>query len=97
MPVFAIRRIVGPMSQEDVDAAVFRANLCALEYPGLKWQRSYWDVERGEIRCYYEARSANDIEEHSHRSAVPCDEVVEVSVLAPEAYADGPGIAAIHA
>ena len=87
MPLFAIRRDVGPMTQEDVDAAGLRATICAAAFTGLRWKRSYWNPELGEIRCYYEARSAKDIEEHSLRSAIPCDEIFEVRELLPDAYA----------
>jgi hypothetical protein len=87
MPLFAIRRDVGPLSQEDVDAAGLRATICAAAFTGLRWRRSYWDPERGILRCYYEARNAKDIEEHSLRAAIPCDEIVEVSEVLPETYA----------
>ena len=87
MPLFAIRRDIGQLSQEDVDAAGLRATICAAAFTGLHWKKSYWDPARGELRCYYEARSAKDIEEHSLRAAIPCDEVVEVNEILPEAYA----------
>jgi hypothetical protein len=87
MPLFAIRRDVGQISPEDVDAAGLRATICAAAFTGLRWKSSYWDPARGELRCYYEARNAKDIEEHSLRSAIPCDEIVEVNEIMPEAYA----------
>lgn len=93
MPLFAIRRNVGPMSRDDVDAAGLRAIICAAAFTGLRWRRSYWDPERGEIRCYYDARNARDIEEHSLRAAIPCDEIVEVNELLPENFAAAQAVA----
>lgn len=74
------------MTQEDVDAAGLRAAICAAAFSDLRWRQSYWNPELGEIRCYYEAQSAQDIEDHSLRSAIPCDEIVEVQEVLPERY-----------
>ena len=87
MPLYAIRRIVGPMSQEELDAAGFRATVCAAEHNGLRWERSFWDKAAGELTCYYEAESPDQIRLHSHQSNIPCDDVKEVSVILPDVYA----------
>jgi len=84
--LFAIRRDVPGATREDVDAAGFRAVACAYEYPGLRWVRSYWDEERGQLLCVYEARDAAQIENHSRRSRLACDEIRPVLELGPEAY-----------
>lgn len=55
MPLYRVRRDVGPATQEDIDAASFRAIVCAPQFPGLKWIRSYWDPTAERIDCYYEA------------------------------------------
>jgi hypothetical protein len=89
MPLYRIRRQVGDISQEDMDAAAFRAILCAPQFPGLRWQRSYWDREGGRIDCLYEASSLRDIEEHARVARIPCDEIREVSEMLPETYVNG--------
>lgn len=86
MPIFQVRRVLGPASKDDVDASAFRAIVCAYEYPGMKWQESYWDVERQEMHCIYEADSADQIFAHAERSRIPCDEVREVTIVRPDDY-----------
>ncbi len=86
MPLFTIRRDLGPATQEDFDAAVYRAIICAYEYSDLKWIRSFWNPERGEVRCYYEARDVAQLQEHAYRAAIPCDEVALVTEILPESY-----------
>jgi len=86
MPLFTIRRDVPDVTREDLDAAAFRALACAYEYPGLRWVRSYWDEDRGQLLCLYEARDAAQIEHHSRRSRIPCDEIRAVIEFGPESY-----------
>lgn len=89
MPLYKIRRNVGPIIQEDMDAAAFRAIVCAVQFPGLRWQRSYWDKEAGVLDCFYEAASRQDIEDHARVARIPCDGVQEVAELLPETYING--------
>jgi hypothetical protein len=87
MPMYAIRRHLGPISREELDAAAFRATVCAAEYDGLHWERSFWNPAREEIVCYYVARSPEQVQQHSRQSNIPCDDVVEVTEVLPEVYA----------
>ena len=86
MALYRIRRDVGEISNEDMDAAAFRAILCAPQFPGVKWHRSFWDKEAGRIDCIYEANNVNDLEAHAKASRIPCDAVIEVTGLLPETY-----------
>jgi Protein of unknown function (DUF4242) len=86
MPLYAIRRNVGPISREELDAAGFRAVVCAAEYDGLHWERSFWNPAREELICYYVAKSADEIRRHSHQSNIPCDDVSEVTEMLPHVY-----------
>ena len=86
MPLYTIRRKIPDASQEDVDAASLRAIFCAYEYSGLKWVRSFWDRDHQELLCVYEATSPDQVREHSERSRIPCDEVIEVLEFGPEQY-----------
>jgi hypothetical protein len=89
VPLYRIRRNVGPISQEEMDASAFRALICAQQFPGLKWHRSYWDRAAGFVDCFYEAADAVQIEEHARTARIPCDEVRVVDELVPATYLGG--------
>lgn len=89
MPLYRIRRDVGDISHDDLDAASFRAIVCAPQFPGLKWVRSYWDRDAGWLDCLYEAADPTQLEEHALMARIPCDEVHEVSELLPRTYLKG--------
>lgn len=89
MSLYRIRRDVGEISAEDMDAAAFRAIVCAPQFPGVKWHRSFWDKEAGFIECFYEANEVRDLEAHAKASRIPCDDVREVTELLPETYLHG--------
>ena len=89
MPLFKVRRDVGEMTQEDMDAAGFRAIVCAPQFPGLKWHRSYWDKAQGRLDCIYEAETQGQLEEHARVSRIPCDEIREVAEVLPDPYIHG--------
>ena len=58
MPLYRIRRNVGVATKEDMDASAFRAIVCAVQFPGLKWHRSFWDREAGIVE-WYASRGGN--------------------------------------
>lgn len=89
MPLYRIRREVGPISKEDMDAAAFRAIVCAPQFPGLAWRRSYWDEGAGRIDCLYDAVNPAQLQEHARVARIPCDEVAEVTELLPDVYLIG--------
>ncbi|HMO53202.1 MAG TPA: DUF4242 domain-containing protein [Tepidiformaceae bacterium] len=86
MPLYQIKRDVGHLSQEDMDAAALRAIVCAPQFPGLRWIRSYWDRERGSVDCVYEATSPQQLQEHAATARIPCDDVRPVEELVPDSY-----------
>jgi hypothetical protein len=88
MPLFLIRRDVPGITQEEVDAASFRAITCSFYFSGLRWLTSYWDREAGAIHCVYEARSAEDVFEHAEVARIPCNDVRPVEQFGPENYTD---------
>lgn len=89
MPLYRIRRDVGAITQEDMDAAAFRAIVCAPQFPGLQWIRSFWDREAGRLDCVYQADEPAQIEEHAKTARIPCDEIRVVDEVMPEAYIHG--------
>ena len=86
MPLFLIRRDVPGITQEEVDAASYRAITCAFYYAGLRWLSSYWDQDGGTIHCVYEAQSADDVFEHAQVARIPCNDVRQVQPFGPESY-----------
>lgn len=90
MPLFTIVRNVPGDTRDDIDAASLRAIICAFEFPGLRWVRSFWDQDRGQLLCVYEGDSVDQIREHSRRSRIPCDEVHPVVEFGPDEYVAPP-------
>lgn len=86
MPLYKIRREVTGAGRDEIDASGFRAVICGYEYEGLRWIRSYWDEEAGQLHCLYEAVDEEQIRDHARRSRIPCDEVSEVVELLPHLY-----------
>jgi hypothetical protein len=86
MPTFSIRRVVGDITRDEVDAAAIRSLWCLANFPEVHWIRSTWDAERGEINCLYEAPNVELIREHAVSAQLPCDEVREVDVIDPGDY-----------
>lgn len=91
MPLYAIRRDLGQVTREELDASAYRAIMCAYDFEGMRWIRSFWDPEQGEIRCLYEAQDAAQVFEHARRSRIPCDDVREVIEISPDLYVHGQG------
>lgn len=89
MPTYKIRRVVGDITRDEVDAASLRSLWCLSDYPDVKWLHSMWDSERGEITCLYEANNPDQIREHAEASRIPCDEVREVTIIDPDEYLHG--------
>lgn len=90
MALFLIRRNVPGATQEDMDAAAFRAITCAFHFTDMRWHHSFWDKEAGILHCLYEAATVGDVYTHAERARIPCDEVYEVSRLGPDIYTGQP-------
>ncbi len=73
------------MSWEDLEAAAHRSMEVA-EQLGVRWIRSYWDVEEGKFYCEYEAPSVELLFEHARRARVPLDHAVVVRELEPSMF-----------
>jgi hypothetical protein len=89
MPLYAIRRELGKISRDELDASASRAIMCSYDFESMKWVRSFWDPEAGNITCFYEAASGEDLHEHARRARIPCDDVREVTEVTPELYVHG--------
>jgi hypothetical protein len=89
MPLYQVRRDIGDVSQDDLDASAYRAIICAYQFPEIRWVRSFWNRAAGQITCFYEARDPEQLTEHARLSRIPCDEVREVTEVLPEPYIHG--------
>ena len=85
--IFMVRRNLPGVSKEDVEAGLFRTYTCVAYYPGMKWINSFWDGDREQATCVYEADSEQQIRDHSERARVPCDEIIPVDMFGPTMFA----------
>ena len=86
MPMFAIERDLGGWSDEDIDASIRRAQMCAFFFSEFRWHRSFLDREREQSTCYYEAKHESDIREHARLADLPCDAVRLVDQVGPDDF-----------
>lgn len=84
MPLYTITRDVDGLSDGDIHAAGVRAMICAFEYSGLKWIRSYLDRDRNEMLCLYVAENVEQLREHALRARIPAGEIREVEEIVPD-------------
>ena len=78
MPLFIVRRRFENGTDLDVDAAGHRSAACLPFYDGMRWLHTFWDAERSETTCVYEARTAEQLRAHARQASIPCDEIREV-------------------
>ena len=72
-----IRRSVEGWTQDDLRSAALRAMMCSFEYPELTWVRTFWSEESGRTICLFKTKDHEQAREHSARSRIPCDEVLD--------------------
>lgn len=80
----AIRRNVEGWTEDDLRSAALRAMMCSFEYPELTWVRTYWSEESGRTVCLFKTKDHEQAREHSRRSRIPCDEVLDAVEIRPE-------------
>lgn len=78
-----IRRGVTGWTEEDLRSAALRAMMCSFEYPELTWVRTYWAPEQGTTVCLFKVKDHEQAREHSRRSRIPCDEVLDAVMFTP--------------
>jgi hypothetical protein len=86
MALYQILRNVGQISDDEIDAAGYRAIACMPAFSGLNWLRSYFDANNGQLICFYEAANSDDIRRHAEMAHLPCDTVIEVLEYLPQRY-----------
>lgn len=86
--LFLVRRTMAPeISDEELEATSFRSANCLTGFPGLWWERSYWDPERKVSRCLFRAPDARVVRAHAERVRIPCDSVEEAIFNNPADWA----------
>jgi hypothetical protein len=78
-----IRRNVEGWTEDDLRSAALRAMMCSFEYPELTWVRTYWSAESGRTLCLFKTKDHEQAREHSARSRIPCDEVLDAVEYTP--------------
>jgi hypothetical protein len=86
LALFLVPRTEPFAGESDLDAAMFRALLCAQSFPGFKWIRTYYTEDSKKAFCVYEANSADDVRAYSRLANIPYDAVIEVEELTRETY-----------
>lgn len=86
MPMFAIERDLTGWTDEEIDASIRRAQMCAFFFSEFRWHRSFLDRERQQTTCYYEAKHEADIREHARLADLPCDAVQLVDQVVPDDF-----------
>ncbi|HEX6031547.1 MAG TPA: nickel-binding protein [Tepidiformaceae bacterium] len=86
MPLFVIRRRLEGHSESELDAAMFRSLVCTNAFSDMRWVRTFWNAEREESLCVYDAACMDDLREFTQMANIPCDEIWEVAELTPEVY-----------
>jgi hypothetical protein len=84
MPRYLIERDVLGWTDEDLDAASLRAQMCAPWFEDLEWVISYHDAERGILLCIYNADTVEKIQAHSKFSGLPVGAIRPVTEIHPE-------------
>lgn len=88
MPLYLIERRIGDMTEDEMAAGGLRA-LAAQEKltsDKVRWIRSYFDPEGRQMRCIYEAESADLVRQHAEMARIPCDSITEVIEHVPDTY-----------
>ncbi|MEX2229547.1 MAG: nickel-binding protein [Dehalococcoidia bacterium] len=86
MPLYTIlRQVDASLSDAELDALVGRMIGGAIQFEGVRWQRSYtWDGgEAVHSMCVYEGPSLEAVRRHSELCAVPFSEIREVIEYLP--------------
>ena len=82
MPRYLVHRTLGPVTDEQLDAAAERATRVRLDqFPDVAWEHSHvvrtTDGSRTAY-CVYSAPTAQDVRDHAAASGLPADDVQEI-------------------
>lgn len=87
MPRYLIERRLPPgFSEADVVAAARRIVAVNSVLEGVRWIHSNLAVDRTTLFDEYEATSAAVLREAARLAEIPCDVIIEVRELHPDAY-----------
>jgi hypothetical protein len=81
MTLFTIERDFGHLTDNELEAAAFRAKVCAPYFRGLRWIRSFRWAGLAYTRCFYVAETALDVKSHAMAAGVPHDDIRPVEEI----------------
>jgi hypothetical protein len=83
MPRFVIHRVLGDMTNDEIEAAAEASRRVRVEqFPELEWEHSHV-VRTGDgltSYCIYAAPSAQHLRDHAAAAGLPADEVHEIQL-----------------
>ncbi len=89
MPYFVVQRHLPGVTQDALVGAGLRAKTCAAEMTQegqpVRWIRSYFIPEEERTHCYFEAASAEVVQELNRRAQIPFTAILQVHELTPKA------------
>jgi len=86
MPKYIVVRTVGQLDKQEIKAASLKSIEALDQMPRVRWIRSYYSAEEGEIDCEYEAPSVELIYEHAQVARIPADRCSVVQELEPSMF-----------
>jgi len=87
VPRYIIERVVGTLTQEELESAARKSIEVIDEMEGVVWIKSYISEAEGKIYCEYEAPNMEAVREHSHRAGLPANKISEVQLeISPDMF-----------
>ena len=75
MPRYLIERVVGVLTQDELEAAAQRSLAAIDQMEGVVWIKSHISEAEGKIYCEYDAPNVEAIMEHARLAGIPADKV----------------------
>jgi hypothetical protein len=87
VPRYIIERVVGTLTQEELESAARKSIEVIDGMEGVVWIKSYISEVEGKIYCEYEAPNVEAIREHARRAGLPADKISEVKLeVSPDMF-----------
>ncbi len=88
MPLYVVERELPGITPDALRSAGLRAKTCCAEISeegtSVRWIRSFFLPDRSGTHCYFEAASAEVVEEANARANIPFVQILEVVEMTPE-------------
>ena len=88
MPMFVVERELPGITPEMLTSAGLRAKTCCAELTAegkeVKWLRSFFLPESARTHCYFEAGTADLVEQANQRANIPFVRISQAVEMTPE-------------